>query len=96
VLQQSALDPVDSYCSPQKQFALLDQTLAIYRRGLKLLEQGVPVQELLRMPLLAQVQRLKSGYGNDQMDELHKFATQAEAEFNRLSDEYAQHGKAGS
>ena len=96
VLQQSALDPVDSYCSPQKQFALLDQTLAIYRQGMKLLEQGVPVQELLRMPLLAQVQRLKNGYSNEQMDELRNFATQAEAEFNRLSDEYAQHGKASS
>jgi len=45
VLQQSALDPVDSYCSPQKQFALLDQMLSIYRQGLKLLEFGVPVQE---------------------------------------------------
>jgi hypothetical protein len=40
------------------------------------------------------VQRLKSGYGNDQMDELRDFSMQAEAEFNRLSDEYAQHGKA--
>jgi len=94
VLQQSALDEVDSYCSPQKQFALLDQTLMIYRQGMKLLEQGVPVQELLRMPLLAQVQRLKSSYENDQMDEFRKFAEQARTEFNRLSDEYAQHGKA--
>jgi len=94
LLQQSALDPVDSYCSPQKQFALLDQMLTIYRRGLKLLEQGVPVQELLRMPLLAQVQRLKSSYGNDQLDGLRDFAAQTETEFNQLSDEYAQHGKA--
>jgi V/A-type H+-transporting ATPase subunit A len=94
VLQQSALDPVDSYCSPHKQFALLDQMLAIYHRGLQLLEQGVPVQELLRLPLLAQAQRLKSAYGNDQLDGLQQFAAQTEAEFNRLSDEYAQHGKA--
>jgi V/A-type H+-transporting ATPase subunit A len=94
VLQQNALDPVDSYCSPQKQFALLDQMLAIYNEGLKLLDQGVPVQELLRQPLLAQAQRLKSSYSNDQMDELRKFSEQVDREFQRLSDEYAQHGKA--
>ncbi|HET7832039.1 MAG TPA: V-type ATP synthase subunit A [Gallionella sp.] len=94
VLQQSALDPTDSYCSPQKQFALLDEVLNIYRRGLKLLEFGVPVQELLRLPLLAEAQRLKSSYANNQVDELHSFAAQAEAEFERLHSEYAQHGKA--
>ena len=94
VLQQSALDPVDSYCSPQKQFALLDQMLSIYRQGSKLLEFGVPVQELLRLPLLAEAQRLKGAYSNDQMDELHRFSSRADGEFKRLSDEYARHGKA--
>ncbi len=95
VLQQSALDPVDSYCSPQKQFALLDQMLAIYREGIKLLEIGVPVQELLRMPLLADAQRLKGRYANQQMKELAAFADQAKREFDRLRDEYAQHMSKG-
>lgn len=94
VLQQSALDPVDSYCSPQKQFALLDQMLSIYRQGLKLLELGVPVQELLRLPLLASAQRLKGTYTNDQLQELREFAVQVDSEFERLRNEYAQHGKA--
>lgn len=96
VLQQSAIDPVDSYCSPQKQFALLDQMLSIYQQGLKLLEFGVPVQELLRLPLLANVQRLKATYTNDQMEELRNFAAQADGEFERLRNEYAQHGKASA
>lgn len=93
VLQQSALDPMDSYCSPQKQFALLDQMLNIYRQGLKLLEFGVPVQELLRLPLLAEAQRLKGAYANDQMDGMRSFAARANGEFERLHSEYAQHGK---
>ena len=94
VLQQSALDPVDTYCSPNKQFALLDQMLSIYRQGVKLLEFGVPVQELLRLPLLAEAQRLKGAYTNDQIDELHRFAQRADSEFERLRDEYARKGKA--
>ncbi|HXU92545.1 MAG TPA: V-type ATP synthase subunit A, partial [Gallionella sp.] len=96
VLQQSALDPVDSYCSPQKQFALLDQMLSIYRQGARLLEFGVPVQELLRLPLLAEAQRLKGQYTNDQLTELGEFATKVNGEFERLRNEYAQHGKAAS
>ena len=96
VLQQSALDPVDSYCSPQKQFALLDQMLSIYRQGLGLLEFGVPVQELLRLPLLTEAQRLKGSYANDQLEELRSFAAQADAEFERLRSEYAQLGKAAT
>ena len=96
VLQQSALDPVDSYCSPQKQFALLDQILSIYQQGLKLLEFGVPVQELLRLPLLAEAQRLKGAYANDQIDELRSFSVRADNEFKRLRDEYAQHGKSAA
>ncbi len=94
VLQQSALDPVDSYCSPQKQFALLDQMLSIYRQGSQLLDFGVPVQELLRLPLLAEAQRLKGSYSNEQLDELRSFAARANGEFERLRGEYAQHGKA--
>jgi V/A-type H+-transporting ATPase subunit A len=93
VLQQSALDPIDSYCSPQKQFALLDQMLSIYQQGLKLLEFGVPVQELLRQPLLAEAQRLKGRYASDQINELHSFSARVDSEFERLRNEYAQHGK---
>jgi V/A-type H+-transporting ATPase subunit A len=96
VLQQSALDPVDSYCSPQKQFALIDQMLSIYREGLTLLELGVPVQELMRMPLLANAQRLKGSYGNDQMKELADFAARAKDDFERLRAEYSQHLQAPS
>ena len=94
VLQQSALDPVDSYCSPKRQFALLDQTLSVYTRGLELLEQGVSVQELLRLPLLASVRRLKGSYSNSQVESLHEFAAKADAEFTHLASEYAAHAKA--
>jgi V/A-type H+-transporting ATPase subunit A len=94
VLQQSALDPVDSYCSPKKQFALLEQMLSIYRQGLAVLEQGVSVQELLRLPLLASARRLKGSYSNSQVDAFHEFAATADAEFTRLAKEYAAQAKA--
>ncbi len=94
VLQQSALDPLDSYCSPRKQFVLLEQMLAIYRQGLGVLDLGVSVQELLRLPLLASARRLKGSYANDQMEGMREFAAKVDAEFSRLATEYAAQGKA--
>jgi V/A-type H+/Na+-transporting ATPase subunit A len=70
VLQQSALDPVDTFCSPQKQFALLDLTLMIYDKGAALVELGVPVGELQTLPLLAKVRRCKSMYNSEQVDKI--------------------------
>ncbi len=50
VLQQSALDPVDTFSSPEKQFALLDMVLTIIEKGAELIEIGIPVQELTALP----------------------------------------------
>ncbi len=94
VLQQSALDPLDSYCAPKKQFALLEQMLAIYQQGLRVLDLGVSVQELLRLPLLASARRLKGSYANDQTEGMREFAAKADAEFGRLAKEYAAQRKA--
>ncbi|HIC80093.1 MAG TPA: V-type ATP synthase subunit A [Kiloniellaceae bacterium] len=95
VLQQSALDPVDSFSSPQKQMALLNLMLDIYHEGVRLLQNGVPVQELLRLPLLGKARRCKSGYGNDQVDELKAWGEEARATFEGLRSEYSQVAEAG-
>jgi V/A-type H+-transporting ATPase subunit A len=93
VLQQSALDPVDSFCTPEKQFALLDLMLQIYHQGTKLLNRGVPAQELLDLPILARAKRCKSDYENSQVEKLQDFAKKMREEFNRLGMEYAEAGK---
>jgi len=53
VLQQSALDPVDSYCSPEKQYTLMALVLDIYHQGRELLRLGVPVESLSGLPIMA-------------------------------------------
>ncbi len=89
VLQQSALDEVDSYCSPQKQFLLLNCMLDIVHSGADMLALGVPVQRLLKLPLLAQARRYKSQYANDQLQALQRDAAQAlRAALDPLRSEY--------
>jgi V/A-type H+/Na+-transporting ATPase subunit A len=91
VLQQSALDEVDTFCSPEKQFALLDLALMIYDLGAELVGRGVPVQELQRLPLLSRARRIKSLYSSDQLDEIEAFRTDAEQALENLRLEYAKH-----
>ena len=90
VLQQSALDEVDTFCSPRKQFALLDLCLFIFRRGAALIELGVPVQELQQLPLLARVRRCKSMFNSDQVDQIHALKEEAGRTFEKMRLEYAQ------
>ncbi|HEX9626694.1 MAG TPA: V-type ATP synthase subunit A [Acidiferrobacterales bacterium] len=92
ILQQSALDEVDSFCSPQKQFALLDLILDAYHQGQELLGIGVPVQELLKLPVLSRARRVKSSYSSEQLDELKKFQDEVREAFGQLRAEYAKPG----
>lgn len=89
VLQQSALEETDSFASPEKQYALLALALDIHERGVSLLEIGVPVHQLLAMPILAQARRCKSVYTSEQVAELRQFGASAQVELDRLRAEYA-------
>ncbi|MBC7236271.1 MAG: V-type ATP synthase subunit A, partial [Chloroflexi bacterium] len=45
-LQQSALDPIDAFTSPEKQMAMIRLLLYIYERGRRMIEKGVPYVRL--------------------------------------------------
>ena len=88
VLQQSALDPSDSYASPEKQFALLEMVLTIYRLGTGLVALGAPAGELARLPVVSRAKRVKAQYDSTQLDELEGFSAEVRDTFARLELEY--------
>ncbi len=88
LLQQSALDDVDSYCSPQRQFAMLELVMLFYQTGRELIELGVPVEQLAQLPEAARLRRMKSVYGNNQLEELKAFSGTL---FKRLDDMRAEY-----
>jgi V/A-type H+-transporting ATPase subunit A len=90
VLAQSALDPVDSFCSPQKQFLLLEMMLEIYHEGTEMLKAGAPVQQLLGLPLLSRARRIKMQFKSEQIDELKATIAGAHDAFERMRAEYAK------
>jgi V/A-type H+-transporting ATPase subunit A len=95
VLQQSALDPVDSFSSPQKQFLLLDLVLSVYDQGAELIDLGVPVQQLASLPVMARLRRCKEQYDSSQIEQLRAFQQEALGSFQAIRSEYAQHEEQG-
>jgi len=93
VLQQSALDDVDTFCSPQKQFALLDIAITIYTSGAELIAIGVPVSELQNLPILAKMRRIKSMYTSDQMEQIQAFRAEVNSAMEEIRIEYAKQGE---
>jgi V/A-type H+-transporting ATPase subunit A len=90
VLQQNALDPVDSFCAPEKQFTLLDVLLQFYEQGRALLELGIPVQVLMRLPQLARARRLKATAFDDLQKGLGAFLEEVKAACTKLRNEYKE------
>jgi V/A-type H+-transporting ATPase subunit A len=81
---------VDSFCSPQKQFLLLNLVLEIYHHGAEMLKLGVPVQELIALPLLARARRIKMQVKSENAEELNKVIGEARDIFGHMRAEYAK------
>jgi V/A-type H+-transporting ATPase subunit A len=89
VLQQSALDDADSYCSPQKQFQLLELVMQVFDQGMELIGLGAPVQELAEHPMLARIRRAKSVWRSDESEQLEAFSAEVYQALGALRSEYA-------
>ena len=89
ILQQSALDDADSYCSPEKQFRLLELVMQVFDRGMELIGMGAPVQELAEHPVMARIRRAKSTWRSDENEKLAAFASEVYHALTTLRSEYA-------
>jgi V/A-type H+-transporting ATPase subunit A len=58
-LQQSAFDPVDTYCPPRKQLGMLRIILEFYHAALEAIKSGVPVSKIKSLPLVVEISHLK-------------------------------------
>ena len=58
-LHQIAFHEVDTYTSPKKQFGMLHLILSWYHEGEKALEDGVSFADIMDMPALAEIGRMK-------------------------------------
>ena len=69
-LQQNALDPIDTYCSPKKQFMMLKIIVDFHRLADSVVSKGVPIFKVTELPVMEDIMRMKNSIPNDQLDKL--------------------------
>ncbi len=88
-LQQSALQPVDAFCAPRKQFQLIDLVMFFHQLSLEAIEKGTRSDILLESPLRKELEELKL-LPSEKMDEAYwNMRTRIRAHFLRISRNYA-------
>ncbi len=58
-LHQNALHEVDTYTSPYKQYLMLKNIISFHRIAQSLIEEGYPLEDILRLPEREKIARMK-------------------------------------
>jgi V/A-type H+-transporting ATPase subunit A len=74
-LRQNAYDPVDASASPARQVTLLALLLQCFRRAHAAIEGGLSIDAFQRLPIVAELPRAKSTFGDGDVDALRALAS---------------------
>ena len=83
-LQQNALDPVDTYCSPEKQFKMLRIIVDFHRLAESVVSKGAPVFKVTQLPELQEILRMKTAVPNDKVSALDDLERRMLVRFEEL------------
>ncbi len=92
-LQQNAFDSKDMYSTPHKQMKLLKVITSFFTRGNSLLAAGAGLQDIIALPCVTEITRLKSETGNDELNMIDEFEKRLESEFAGITGKPEQGGK---
>lgn len=85
-LQQNAFDDVDTYCSEQKQAAMLAMILRFHRRANEALDKGVYLEEIERMNIRRKIVRMRL-VPEEKVETIRAIETEMEEEFRAMEQE---------
>jgi V/A-type H+-transporting ATPase subunit A len=86
-LMQSALHPVDTYCSPEKAYKMLKIILKFYNQMKNAVDRGVPISSIQQMDVLNDISRLKIVPQNEFDKRFNEVSTKIDREFSSLTVE---------
>ena len=89
LLRQSAFSPVDRFCSPARQTALLHTILHFIDRARQALDEGILLERITELPVYRQLQRAAEEIPEDKLDRYHLLLSRLDDEFDRLAPETA-------
>ncbi len=84
-LSQSAFNEKDTFCSPERQVALLRAILVFYRKAREAIEAGVPLGRLRQLPCVSRLLQARELFGNDELGLVTQLEKQACEEVDALA-----------
>jgi V/A-type H+-transporting ATPase subunit A len=84
-LRQSAYDAKDASCAPERQARLLGLILRFNDRARRAIEHGIPLQAIVKLPIVAAIARAKSTFGDAQLADLDRFAESIDQQLASLA-----------
>jgi V/A-type H+-transporting ATPase subunit A len=83
-LQQNALDPVDTYCSPEKQFKMLKIIVDFHRLAERVVSKGAPIFKITELSIMQEILRMKTAVSNDKVSVLDDLERRMRQRFEEL------------
>ena len=84
-LQQSALHPIDAYCVPAKQIAMLRLFVELYQTGREAIESGATLTRVLQLLDIRRLIQVKETVPNDQVDQIARLLAELKASLEALA-----------
>ncbi len=72
-LQQNSFDPIDKYCSAEKQLGLLKAIMDLYKKGTELINDGLSVKDIASLDVVSEMVRLKSEIPNNETGKIDEY-----------------------
>jgi len=83
-LQQNALDPIDTFCPPIKQFKMLKIIVDFHKFADRVVGKGAPVFKVRALPVLREIMLMKTSIPNDKPELLDELYKKVQAQFSEL------------
>jgi V/A-type H+-transporting ATPase subunit A len=83
-LQQNALDPVDTFCSPQKQFRMLKIIVEFHKLAERVVGRGAPIFKVTQLSVIQEIMRMKTSVPNDKLELLEDLEGRMHKHFEEL------------
>lgn len=82
-LQQNALDPIDTYCLPVKQFKMLRIIIDFYHLAERIVNKGAPLFKITNLSVLPEIMRMREIH-NEKLQLLDELNKKMEYQFSEL------------
>ena len=70
LLQQNSFDDVDTYCSPEKQYKLLQLLVHYYKNGQNALKEGASLNDITNLPVQSVLLKARMDIKDDEIEKL--------------------------